>query len=111
MIKLRQKEGEMENEKENAELNIGATFPSWLAIFLAALSWACIALASWDFLAEGMDQRTFLVIAFPLVFIGVWFTLLIKESIRAERWLAESKRELVNVRADNDRTETRRLVR
>lgn len=75
----------MESEEDKAELNAGAIFPPWLAVFLALLIWACVGITCWDFLTGGMSWWTFLAIAVPLVFLGAWFILLVKASIKAER--------------------------
>jgi len=100
----------MENEKENAELNIGATFPSWLAIFLAALVWVCIGIVNWDYIAGGMSGWVFLSIALPLTFLGVWFILVAKASFKFNRWWREFKQELAVIKAQNDRGEDGRVA-
>ncbi len=105
LVRFRQKEGMMDNEKEDLELNIGMLFPPWLALILAALIWACVGIAGWDFIVGGMGWWLFLVITLPIAFVGAWLILLVKASFKAKRWLDEFKQELAAIKAENDRAE------
>ncbi|RPI70994.1 MAG: hypothetical protein EHM45_24145 [Desulfobacteraceae bacterium] len=95
----------MESEDEKAELNAGAIFPPWLAIFLAVLIWVCVGILIWDFAAGGMNKWALFAVGIPLLVLGVILTFFVRASIKFERWFRKSKQELAAIKAENDRAE------
>ncbi len=100
----------MKEEIDDLEIKFGGIFPPWLAIFLAAIVWACLGIVSWDYITGGMNKQVFTVIALLLTFAGVCLIFVVKASFKFNRWWKESKQELAAIKEENDRDEQRRTA-